>query len=241
MPGNAPTHREIHSPQVTARYLAEYMCASARRQRSILRDSKYQPIAPLPQHTDAKIVISRWCVDNTLDLYQESSRLRNKQVSGNFQRTLLDNNADYIDRFASIRGNLILPSSDITVHSGNRENRHISGVKVNVEIHLLLQRHAKSNRTKIGLAVLRYSKGSGLNPVEAHWHASFLHEFWKSKNTKSNVDVEKKLCLVIDAYSGKCYEAPSDSRSRYLNMEAACKTIRDQWSNVQKPRHAILA
>ena len=241
MSGSEPTHREIHNPQMTARYLAEYMYASARRQRSILRDSKYQPIAPLPQHTDAKNIVSRWCADNTVDLYRESTRLRNTRASSNFQRTLLDNNADYIDRFASICGNLHLPSSDVIVHSGNREHRNISGVKINVEIHLLLQRYVKSNRTKIGLAILRYSKGSSLNPLEAHWHASFLHEFWKSRNTKSNVDVEKKLCLVIDAYSGRRYETPGNSRSRYLNMEAACKTIRDQWSNIQKPSHAILA
>ena len=39
MSGNRPTHREVTNPQITARYLAEYMSASARRQRSILRDS----------------------------------------------------------------------------------------------------------------------------------------------------------------------------------------------------------
>lgn len=240
MSGNKRTHREVPNPQITARYLAEYMSASARRQRSILRDSKYQPIAPLPQHTDAKRIVSSWYEDKNVNLYQESINLRNSPSSSNFERSMKENNADYVTRFASVCGNISLPSTNIQAFRDSRKSVVVFGVKVNVEINLILERYTRSNVLKTGVGVLRYSKGSNLGQSEAHWHSAFLYEYWK--NTIPNgVSVIKQLCIVIDAHSGMHYSAPGDSRRRFLDMEAACKTIRDQWSNVQKPRQAILA
>ncbi len=46
------THREVKSPQVNARYLADFMAASEVAKRSIIRGCKYQSIARVVQHDE---------------------------------------------------------------------------------------------------------------------------------------------------------------------------------------------
>jgi hypothetical protein len=51
---------------------------------------------------------------------------------------------------------------------------------------------------------------------------------------------ELKLCLTIDAYSGSCFQAPTNAVRRFHNAEAACQTIAEQWANIEPPTGAIV-
>lgn len=51
------THREVKNPQISGRFLSDYMAASETRQRTIVRDCKYQPIGRVVQHNEAKASI----------------------------------------------------------------------------------------------------------------------------------------------------------------------------------------
>jgi hypothetical protein len=52
------THQEVPNPEITVRYLADFMGASERRRRSIVEGCKYRPIARLVQHREATVAIS---------------------------------------------------------------------------------------------------------------------------------------------------------------------------------------
>lgn len=41
----SPTHRLVKTPKVNSRYLSDYMVASERMRRTIIRDCKYRKIA----------------------------------------------------------------------------------------------------------------------------------------------------------------------------------------------------
>ena len=67
-------------------------------------------------------------------------------------------------------------------------------------------------------------------------HLGFLGQ------TAVEVDAEPegKLCLTLDMFSGKAYPAPTDSVSRFKNMQAACVVIAERWENIKPPANAVL-
>ena len=236
------THREVKNPQISARYLADYMAASERKRRSIIRDCKYQPRARVIQHDEAKTIIANFIYsgrENLTILENESIRIRERLVDSEFERDLCDHNADYIDRFAEIYNGLQFPNADI-LSGGVPVPIQLNGVKVNVEIQFRLRRLTKTNKVKIGAGVLRYAKGKALPSGVGDWQAAFLFGYLSRTDSESAADPEQKLCLAIDAYAGTIYPAPSDSISRFQNMEAACASIAERWDNVEPPANAVL-
>jgi hypothetical protein len=110
------THREVKQPQISVRHLADYMAASEQARRTIVRASKYQPIVRLVQHDEAKQAVGKFIRSGTSDvaaLKAAAQRLRDRMADSDFDRDVLDHNADYIDRFAGVASKLELPKAEI--------------------------------------------------------------------------------------------------------------------------------
>ena len=88
--------------------------------------------------------------------------------------------------------------------------------------------------------MLRYAKGTALPTEVAYWQSAFLHGYLGVIGVEPGAEVEHKLCLTIDAYSGIAHPAPTNSASRFQNMEAACATIAERWPNIEPPPGAVL-
>lgn len=236
------THRLVKKPQITARYLADYMAASERARRTIIRGCKFQPLARVMQHDEAKLVVSKsiWEANQGAEfLTSESCRIRNKLADSDFDRDTNDLNADYVARFAKVRDKLALPEADFAA-PGRSVSISINGVKVNIELHARLSRRTRTNKIKTGAATLRYAKGKPLAEEIGLWQSAFLFGYLQSAETAENTEPEQKLCLTIDAYTGNSIAAPTDSISRFRNMEAACATIAERWENIEPPEPAVL-
>lgn len=238
MPEEQKTHREVKFPQISARYLADYMAGSERAKRRIVRDCKYQPIARVVQHDEAKMAVSKHIRDgkaDTTELAAEAQKLRDRMADSDFDRDLFDHNADYIARFVEVCGALKLPDADRMI-PGKVAHLTRHGVKITTEIHFRLRRVIKTtNQVRVGAAMLRYAKGKPLSAAVAEWQSAYLYGYLKAIGIEDGATVENKLCLTIDAYSGMAYEAPGNSASRFKNMEAACESIAERWPNIKPP------
>lgn len=234
------THREVKKPQITARYLADYMAASERARRTLVRNCKYQKIARVVQHEEARAAVGRFMRGqlNMDALKAEAEKLRNRLADSDFERDVYDHNADYIVRFAKVASDMQLPKADILT-AGKTQPIYLNGVRVNVDIAFLLQRVTKTNKIRIGAATLRYAKGKPLSPAVAEWQSAFLLGFLNETGIDEEAEPEQQLCLTIDAYAGIAYPAPGDAVSRYNNMAAACATIAERWDNVEPPAGAV--
>jgi hypothetical protein len=232
------THREVKTPQMSARHLADYMAASERVRRTITRNCKYQPIARVVQHDEAKLAVARHIRDGKSDtdgLLAQAKSLRERMADSDFDRDLLDHNADYIERFAEVFPNLNLPAADRVV-PGKVVPVVRHGVRITAEIHLRLRRLIKTtNKIRVGAVMLRYAKGKALSQAIADWQAAFLYGYLRAVGVEEGAEVEHKLCVVIDAYSGIVHPAPTNSASRFHNMDAACATIAERWPNIKPP------
>ena len=235
------THRAIKKPEIKARFLADYMAASEKRRRTIVRDCKYRPIARLLQHDEAKLAVGKFIRSRARDnavLQDKAQQLRDRLADSNFERTLYDANADYIARFSSVHPSLAFPIAEI-MNPKKVPPVTLNGVKVTIEICFSLQRVTKTNKVRIGAAMLRYAKGMNLSIATAKWQSALLFGCLRQEITDPTINPEQKLCITIDAYSGKCHAAPSDAVRRFGNMAAACASISERWDNVTPPATAI--
>jgi hypothetical protein len=235
------THREVKNPQMSARQLADFMAASETARRSIVRGCKYQPIARVIQHDEAKLSVGKFFRSGRTEfdqLREDARRLRQRLSDSSFERDLFDHNADYIERFASVASNVELPDGEV-LPPGRTPWIELSGVRVIAEIQFRLRRLTRTNKIRVGAGSLRYAKGTALKATVAAWQSAFLFGYLEVTNAEPEASPEQKLCLTIDAYRGKSYPAPTDSVRRLRHMESACATIAERWPNIAPPDGAI--
>jgi hypothetical protein len=234
------THREVKNPQMSVRNLSDYMAATEQTKRTIVRGCKYQPIARLVQHDEAKVAVAKFIKSGGVKLdalKSVSEKLRSRMADSPFDRDLFDHNADYIDRFAKIYFQLEMPKAEI-LDPGPKAALTINGLKITNEIHFRLRRVARTNKIRTGAGGLRYAKGKPLGQAVGEWQSAILLGFLRALAADGE-EPEDKLCLTLDAYAGILYQAPTDAVSRFNNAKAACASIAERWPNISPPPDAI--
>jgi hypothetical protein len=115
----------------------------------------------------------------------------------------------------------------------------INGLTITVELAVRLRRVTQKNTVKNGGMMLRYAKNKPLSPAVGAWQSAFLYGCLRDTTDSEASTPEAKLCLTLDEWGGKLYQAPTDSVSRFSNMKAACATIAERWDNIQPPPNAV--
>lgn len=235
------THREVKKPQISVRYLADYMAASETAKRTIVQKCKYQPIAKVVQHDEAKISIAKFIRTGSRDINQlreDAQRLRDRMTDDDFERDLFDHNADYVDRFAEVAEQVVIPDAE-RLPPGQAPALILHGVSVTPQLQFRLRRLTKTNKVRTGGGMFRYAKGKVLSADVAGWQSAFLYGYLKETEGE-DAEPENQLCLTIDAYSGIAYPAPGDAVRRFKNMGAACQSIIERWPAIKPPPKAVL-
>ncbi len=237
------THVEILEPEISVRYLADYMAGSERKRRSVVEGCKYRPIARLLQHKEANIVVASAVLRGSIDpktLKEKADFIRGKLSSDDFDALTNEANADFVNRFADVAASINLPTGEF-LPGKNFPVPLMHGVKIKFSPNLLIRRvNPKTNAPKVGSLMLRYSKGKPLPPLVGDYQAAAMFGlFCDIKDDLEGVP-DKSLCLILDVQSGILYPAPGASVSMFANMKAACATIAERWPNIPPPKGAVL-
>ncbi len=238
---STPTHRVVKSPKVNGRYLSDYMDASERKRRTIIRDCKYRVIAKLLQHDRAKAFITNFLKNPSPTkemLSDEATRLHEMMADTKFDRDLLDVNGDFLAAYAEVFTDDSLPAAEIEDAPSNFK-LNLNGVEVNPDIRLALQRTNKNNRQRTGLLTIRYAKGKPLAEEVGLWQSSLLFACRQMIDEYDEAEAEQRLCLTLDAVTGRMIAAPTNAISRFKNMEAACASIAERWDSIEPPENAV--
>ncbi|TPI22538.1 hypothetical protein [Mesorhizobium sp. B4-1-1] len=236
------THRLVEKPQISARFLADYMSASPIKRRSILAGCKYQSLARVVQHNEAKQNIAKFLrTENPQisDLKIAAEKLRVRLADDEFDRDLYDHNADYIDRFVKKADDIELPPDAERLVPGKSPAMILGNVKVTADLQMRLRRLTKTNKVKIGALTLRYSKGKALRPETGTWQSAFLMGYLGLTNIEDGAEPEQKLCITIDVYGGVSHCAPTDSVTKFKHLEAECLGIAERWDKIPPPAKAV--
>jgi hypothetical protein len=239
-----PTHRLVKTPKVNSRYLSDYMVASERRQRTIIRDCKYRKIARTIQHERAKSFIANALNAGELNksgLEAEGKRLLAAMADSEFDRDTLDVNGDFLIAYSKAFSMDDFPKTAEMLNAPVKFRADLQGVEVNPDIRFGVQRMTRTNRLRTGLGTIRYAKGKPLDQEAGAYQSSVLFGFRKMIDVQDEGAPEEKLCLTLDCATGKFIPAPSDATRRFQNVEAACATIAERWDNIEPPEKAIIA
>jgi hypothetical protein len=237
------THQEVAEPAISVRYLADFMAASERRRRSIVEGCKYRPIARLVQHKEATVAISGAIQNGPLNsqaLKEKADFIRNKLADDDFEALTNEVNADYVEKFSEVVASIKLPDADVLPGKVFPPFK-INGVKVRLSPHLLLRRlDKKTNKQRRGAFMLRYAKGKALLPTVGEYQSAAAFGLLKEYAPEEGTEIDKSICVTLDAFTGELYPAPGSSVTMLANMKAACLTIAERWPNIKPPKGAVI-
>lgn len=236
------THVVVNEPEISVRYLADYMAASERRRRTIVEGCKYRPLARLLQHKEARISIARAIHKGEATpqaMKERADNIRAKMTTDDFDALTNEANADYVQRFSEVVAGIELPVAEI-LRGRAFPVIKIHKVKVTFSPNLLLRRLTKTNKLKRGALMLRYAKGKPLDVVVGAFQSAAIFGLLREFDDEDGAEPEKGLCITLDAHSGTWHPAPGASVSMFANMKAACQSIGERWPNVPPPDGAAL-
>ncbi|APX90050.1 hypothetical protein BV394_10260 [Brevirhabdus pacifica] len=234
----------VKTPKVNSRYLSDYMVASERRQRTIIRDCKYRKIARAIQHDRAKAYVANALRSGTLSpdaLKGEGERLHEMMSDTNFERDTLDVNGDFLIAYGAVFNMDTFPNTAEVVDAPTGFRTNINGVEVNPDIRFGVQRVMKTNRLRTGLGTIRYAKNTPLDEETGAYQSSLLLGVRKMLDVQDETAPEEKLCVTLDCATATFIPAPTDATRRFQNMEAACATIAERWDNIEPPEGAVIS
>jgi hypothetical protein len=236
------THVEVKKPEISVRFLADFMAASERKRRTIVEGCKYRPLARLFQHKEAPVAIATAIHKGTATpeaLKARADAIRNKLASDDFDALTNEANADYVQRFSEVVAGITLPEADILpgkIFPGTQLN----GVKVAFSANLVLRRLTKTNKLKRGVLMLRYAKGKALPADVGGFQSAAAYGLLGILTDEEGAEPERGICLTLCAGSGSWFPAPGNSASIFANMKAACESIAERWPAIKPPKGAIL-
>jgi hypothetical protein len=88
--------------------------------------------------------------------------------------------------------------------------------------------------------MLRYAKGKPLPADVGGYQSAAAFGLLRDYEPEQAAEVDKAICITLDAFSGVLYAAPGASVTMFANMKAACLTIAERWPNITPPKGAIL-
>lgn len=234
------THRDVKKPEITLRYLADYMAGSEKARRSTVKKCRFPSLARLMQHKEARLAISKYYRQggDIEDLIATADKLYATMADDDFRRDELDANADFIMRFVKRHGDIELPKGDI-LDIGDAREIELGGVRLKPDVCFRTLRVTKTNKVRTGGASIRYSKNKPIPEEVGLWQSAIMHGYLTRTNLDPEQDPEPQLCVTIDAWAGISYFGPTDAVSRFQNAEAACEAIALQWDNIPAPPNAV--
>lgn len=219
------------------------MAASHQVRRTLLRNSKFQPIIKVTQHNHAKAAIVNWLAERRpLDELRETvARMRDSHFgpSEEFASETNQHNCDYIDSFIEIADAFELPDAELTAQPAPSKIA-INGTTIRFTPQMLMMRVTRANTVKIGALFLRYAKNQELPQAAGIHQSAFTYGYLRDNPFEQDAKPEHAMCLTLDCVSGRAYEAPSD-KAVYLfkEMAAECASIAERWNAIQPPEGAV--
>jgi hypothetical protein len=236
------THVLVKEPEISVRYLADFMAASERRRRSIVEGCKYRPIARVLQHQLAQVGISATFLNNTATsqgLKEKAESIRRRIPTDDFDALTIEANADYVEKFSQVVEQVDLPKAEI-LPGKKFPPLKIHGVKIRFSANLMVRRVTKANILKRGAMMFRYAKGKPLKLEVGEFQSAAIFGLLSTFPDEDGYEADKPLCITLDAVTGTLFPAPSKSVSMFANMKAACQTIAERWPNIPPPKGALL-
>jgi hypothetical protein len=228
----------VEIPKISVQKLAEYMASSQTRQRSILRDCKFQRKEQIFQHSAAKRYISKYFDEaKSIEwLSSQAEKLNSLEPNTEYKRRKNRNDCNFLFSYVKNFPSYKLPPADVIVEKKNKTIK-LNGVIITFNPDLLLKRDAKNkNYQEIGAVMIHHTKGLRNSDEIYRYQTALMFNILNLLNNDSGYVANKKLCIVIDALRGNIICAPSASVRIFKEIQSACESIVGIWDTLKPPK-----
>ena len=227
---------ERQNPRISLNALAEYVVASPRRQRAILREQKYPQPIRTAYYREAERAIIRCIAGRTdVDGVRRIARiLEGRAANTGYERSRLQNGVLAMTRFADVYSNFDLRNLDIRVANPRPAIVEIRQVVVSVRPELLLEGPVRGqDGNRYGMLKLYFGKDDPIDGGRADCTGAIVQRY-AMEQLPADQPSDRRLCRVLDVFAGRLIEAPRATIRTFENIEAACEGIAALWNGVTR-------
>ncbi len=214
------------SPEISINPLAEYVGASERRKRAILRQQKYPSDFIVARYRTARAAFSNYFKDGYDQniLIRAIERLQGKKPTSDWSRNDTVNSIEALRRFLSIE--IPFKSLKCRFSKPDIKEYNINGVSVIVAPDLLLEWEVEGQKY-VG-AIKFYIKKKDLTLQQGRLSASLLADFMRRTNSEETT-VSKRHCVCVDVMNQRIFAAPGNIIEDMNSISDACYEINTLW------------
>jgi hypothetical protein len=213
-------------PEISINPLAEYVGASERRKRAILRQQKYPSDFIVARYRTARAAFSNYFKDGYDQnvLIRAIERLQGKKPTSDWSRNDTVNSIEALRRFLSIE----IPFKSLKCRFSKPDIKayNINGVSVIVSPDLMLEWEVEGQKY-VG-AIKFYIKKKDLTLQQGRLSASLIADFMRRTNSEETT-VSKRHCVCVDVMNQRIFAAPGNIIEDMNSISDACYEINTLW------------
>jgi hypothetical protein len=239
--------RVNRTPRFSVLELGEYMAADDGPRETMLRNMRYERMAPSLMYRSLYRAISSYLTSPTRDrgiligckdeLEQKLAEATNPQQRDNIKYELRAIEA--FERSVNALG--ISGINFMRAPVGRR--LQIEGVKVSVKPTAHIQVARPRGSPLLGVLLIDAAKGIELKTEEAkakatagmRYTAILLHQYATEEFADATGKIVPEQCILFHSYRQQRETAPSTYRRDFRNIQAVCRNISRGWAGIEPP------
>jgi hypothetical protein len=220
-------------PRISVNKLGEYMTATPIRRKRIIQDQKKPSDFIVTRYREAYEAIISFLEDEVHDesiIHRAVDELTNKQTTSEFQEQDRDLSIESLWSFLDLIDDLDFENIQIGSSEEYPDYMDIAEVSVSIHPDLIVKSQQTGKEEKLGVLKLYIVKSYPLNEESGAYIGSLLHNYGTQ-----NIDEQRihhGLCLVLDVFNKRIFNAPRTYVRRMRDIEAACEEIARAWPTI---------
>lgn len=216
-------------PRVTAAKLGEYLTVPAHRRERILHDQKYPAEFITTRYRRAydAIRVSLLAGGDVVGrLLSKASLIESDVATTRFQAETIRDSAQAVRLLAKLFPELPLKGITPTMTGTQSFSFWVEGVEISAMPIVLLQRTKRDGSVENGALMVAMAKRLKLSDHSGRAVAEILRE---ALLEAGYLNVRPRMCLVVDVFSRRVFDAPVRSQRLANEIESACREIAVRW------------
>lgn len=230
-------------PRLSASQLSEYSTATPPRRTAIIADAKYPKTTVVTRYRDLRKALKKHLTDPTQSHHILSNAIlafQEKQDDLSASTWVKEDcraSMEAITKFQKSANTLGIKKYTFEKATIKFPPILLEGVKLSIIPDVLVRKSGAANKNSVGGALLMFSKSEkspekrkNRGKVAAILMLKSLNRFQDTLGIP-----DPKLCMVIDVYEGKVYDASTGITRLSNGLDHSCREVFRAWDDVDPP------